>query len=118
MSMNDMAYQGKPQSAPLRVVNQRVAHAIELLENLKLLARRNAHPVVDHFQFDRAVVSVELHAQILLNLRVLQRVVYKVQERTGNRLAIQAQGRKVVGDVFLEGEAVLFDLVSVGIERV
>src|SRR5437667_1048018 len=113
-----VAHQGKAQAAPLRVVNQRVADAIELVEYLLLLAGWNADAVIDHFKLDRAVVAVQLHAQILLILRILERVVHQVYERTRNRLAVNPDTGQVAGDIFLKGEAVLLDLVSVGLERV
>jgi hypothetical protein len=76
--LDDVTHQGEPQSTALGVVNQRIANAIELLEYLVLLVRWNADTVVNHFQLDRAVIAVELHAQELFNLRILQRVVHQV----------------------------------------
>src|SRR5947208_175847 len=99
-------------------MDQRIADAIELLEDFLLLARWNADAVIDHFKLDRAVIAVQLHAHILFIGRILERVVHQVQQRARNRLAVNPDPGKIVGDLLLEGEAVLFDLVSIGLERV
>ena len=99
-------------------MNQGVADAVELLEYLLLLTRRNADAAIDHFKLDRAVIAVQLHAHILFIGRILERVVHQVQQRARNRLTVNPDRGQIGGDVFLEGEAVLLDLVSVGLERV
>ena len=80
VGLHDMAHQRKSQAAAFRVVHQRIAHAIELLENLLLLLMRYANPLVHHFQFYRAVVAIQVHADVLSVLRILERVVHQVQQ--------------------------------------
>src|SRR5439155_26486348 len=56
--LGDMLHQGKSQAATLGVVNQRIADAIELLENLVLLVGRYANAVINHFQLHASVFAI------------------------------------------------------------
>jgi hypothetical protein len=44
---------------PLVLCTSGVSHTVELIENLRLLAGGNADTVIDHFQIDAAVVSID-----------------------------------------------------------
>src|SRR5271165_7311003 len=116
MRLHNVAHQGKTQTAALGVMNQRIAHPIKLVENLLLLSRGNADAMVYHFQLDRTVVAEQIYADILLVLRILERVVHQVQQGTRHGFAIDAERRYVLGDLFLESKSALLDLVAIGFE--
>src|SRR6516162_5840488 len=88
-------------------MDQGVATAVELLEDLFLFGGRDAD----------AVGAVQTDADELLVLRILQRVVHKIQKRARDRFAVDADRWNVSRDVFLKRETVLFALEAVGIER-
>src|ERR1700691_4332139 len=117
MSLHDVAYQREPQSAALGVMHQRIADPVELLENFELLFERNADSVIDDLEVDATVAAVQMDAEIFLCGRVLHGIVYKIQQRTSNRLTIHPQWRKIVVDLLLEVEAVLLNFKTIGVER-
>ncbi len=117
VSLHDMAHQRKAQAAAFGVVNQRIAHPIELLENLLLLLMRNADALVHHFQLHRAVVAIKIHADKLSVLRILERVVHQIQQRTRHGLAIHPHRRHFV-DLFFKLKTALLQLVAIGVQRV
>src|SRR6516162_4788475 len=98
-------------------MDQGVATAVELLEDLFLFGGRDADALVAYFQLHRAVGAVQTDADELLVLRILQRVVHKIQKRARDRFAVDADRWNVSRDVFLKRETVLFALEAVGIER-
>src|SRR6266550_1704393 len=115
--LHDVTHQGKAQAAALGVVYQWIAHAIELLENLLLLLRWDANSVIDHFQLHCSVFAIEIHSDIFPILRILEGVVYQVDDRARHGLAIHSHRRNGV-DLLLKGEAVLLDLIAIRFQRI
>ena len=72
----DVAYQGQAQAAALCVVHERIASAVELFEDLGLLAAGNADAVVFNFEFYRTILAIKLHAQELFVGRLRQGIVH------------------------------------------
>src|SRR5262245_38497843 len=97
-------------------MNQWVARAIELLEDLRLLARRDADASIRYLALQRAIHPVQFDRQELILRRILQRVVDQVDERARDRLPVDAQGWNRPIDALLELEALLLDLIAIGIE--
>ena len=95
MRLRDVADQRKTQAASFRVMHQRISGAIELLENFRLLAARDADAVIRHLELYRAVGAVQLHAQKLFVSLVFQRVVDQIDERARNCFPVHAHGRDV-----------------------
>lgn len=116
MSPRDVPHQRQPQAGSLDVMDQRVAAAVELLENPVLFVRRDSDPPVAHFQLHAAVGAVQADADEFLVLRILQGVVDQVEQRTGDSLPVHSDRRNVAGNILLKGKAVLFDLKTIGIE--
>ena len=112
-----MLHQGQAQPAAFRVVNQRITYAIKLLENLVLLVGRYTNAVVDHFKFHGSIFAIQVDADVLAVLRILQGVIYEVDEGACHRLAIHPQ-RWNIADFLLESESVLLNLITVGLQRI
>src|SRR5215469_17976434 len=55
MRARNMLHQGKPQSASLGVVDERIADPIKLLKNFPLFARRYPDAVINDFQLHKPV---------------------------------------------------------------
>ena len=55
MGLDHMAHQRQAQAAALCVVHQRITGPIEFLEDLLLLRRWDANPLVHHFQLHDAI---------------------------------------------------------------
>jgi hypothetical protein len=58
MRVGNVAYQRQAQAASFRVVHQRVAGPIELLENLLLVTAGDADTAIHHFEFHDAIFPV------------------------------------------------------------
>src|SRR2546423_11441149 len=115
--LHDVTHQRKAQAAALGVVYQWIAHAIKLLEYLLLFLRWDANSVIDYFQFHRSIFTIEIHSDIFPILRILQCVVYQVDDRASHGLAIHSHWRNGV-DLLFKGEAVLLDLIAIRFQRV
>src|SRR5690242_14421570 len=112
MRTGDVLHQRKTQAASLCVVHQRVANAIELLENLQLLARRDADAMINDLEFYAAIFPVEIDTKILTVLRVLECVVHEIDQRARHGLAVHLDGWHYA-DFLFESEAVLLDLIAI-----
>src|SRR5689334_9265577 len=112
-----MTHQRQTQPTSFRVVNQGIAHPIELLENFLLLLVRDSDSLVYHFQLYRSVIAIEIYTDKFSILRVLESVVDQVQEGTSHSLAVDAHWRYFVNLLF-ELESTLFQLVAIRVERV
>src|SRR5438270_1275801 len=115
--LHDVTHQRKAQAAALGVVYQWIAHAIKLLEYLLLFLRWDANSVIDYFQFHRSIFTIEIHSDIFPILRILEGVVYQVDDRARHGLAIHSHRWNGV-DLLFKGEAVLFDLITIRFQRV
>src|SRR3989442_3156635 len=80
---------GEPEAAALRSRPGIGLHAIELLENLALQARRDANAVVAHAHDAVAARRVDLDDDLAVLGRVLHRVRQQVLERLLRRLRVQ-----------------------------
>src|SRR5215471_9577553 len=117
MGLRDVAHQREPKPGAFGVVHQRVAAAVELLEDLVLLGGSDSNAVIGYFQFYASVRAIEAYADVFLVLRIFQRVVHQIEQRTRNRFAVHVHGRAIRGDLFLKGKTVLLDLEAVSLER-
>jgi hypothetical protein len=66
MSVHDVAHEGEAQSASLGVMHQRVAHSIELLEDLRMLLGGNSDSVIDDLKADATVLTVDMYREVFL----------------------------------------------------
>src|SRR5690349_21490713 len=63
--LDDVLDEREAQSAPLGVVHEAGADAVELLEYLLLLRARDANAVVGHFDGDKAIAAAHAHVDLL-----------------------------------------------------
>src|SRR5207244_9415428 len=86
MRLRNVADQRQAQAASFRVMHQRIAGPVELLEDLRLLAPGDADAVINYLELYRSIFPVQLHAQELFVSRILQRVVNQIDESARDRL--------------------------------
>src|SRR5438132_9189245 len=71
---DDVLDEREAEAAPLRVMHEAGADAIELLEYLLLLRARNADAGIGHFDGDEAVAAAHAHIDLLHVVGILDRV--------------------------------------------
>src|ERR1041385_3679228 len=118
MRMCNMPHQRQPQATAFRVMDQRIARAIKLLEDPRLFIPLDPNPAIAHFELEQRVVAIQPDPQKLLAVGILQRIVNEVHERARNRFAIDLHLRNARIDLLFERESLLLDLKTIGVERV
>ena len=93
MGIHDVTYQGKPEPASSDVVNKSARNTVELLENLRLLLRWNADPMVFHFNIHRSICQAGPDRNRLVVIAKLDRIIHHIQQRLGNGLCVGEDGR-------------------------
>src|SRR5207249_991350 len=81
MHLHDVLHDRQPQTAPLDLVHQRRADAVEAVEDLLLLAPRDADAAIADRDNRRVAVARQTHRDLLRLTGVLDRVVEQVVQR-------------------------------------
>ena len=118
MGLGDVPDQCQPHSAapaPLRVAP---AHAIELLEDLRVLRLRNSEAAVGHGQGQASADGPRVDGEHALRPRVLDRVVDEVRQRLTDRPGVQREFPQVRRDGHVDLEPLLREGVRERVERV
>src|SRR4029079_6173724 len=104
--------------APFRVMDQRVAGAIKLLEDSRLFVPLDADATIAHFEFEQTLVAIKPDAQKFFVLRIFECIVDQIDKRARNGFAIDFYRGNAGIDLLLERKALLLDLETIRIERV
>ena len=118
MRFSDVPHQRQSEATAFGVMHERIARAIKLLENFPLISSGDADAFVGNFQLYCAILAIKLHAEILLTLRILQRVIDEIHQSARDRFTIDFHRRHAIIDRFFQSKALLLDLVAIRIDRV
>ena len=95
MRLRNVLHQRQAQAAAFRVVYQRIARPVKLLEDLRLIVSPDANAVILHLELHHAVFTIQLHAQEFFMIRILQRVVNQVHECARDCFTVKLQRRQI-----------------------
>src|SRR5437868_1756823 len=116
--MRDVLHERQTKSASLRVMDQRIARAIKLFEDSRLLVPLDANAAIAHLEFQQRVVAVKPDTQKFFIGRIFQCIVDEIDKRTRNRFAINRDRRDPRIDLLFKSKSLLLDLVAISVERV
>src|SRR5262245_37842511 len=74
--------------------------------------------MVGYFKPDHTVLSIKPDAKELVFARILEGVIDQVNERPRDGLTIHFKRRKIRLNVLFQRKSLLFDLISIRVERV
>ncbi len=108
----------RPETASLGVVYERIAGAIKLLEDSRLLVTLDADAAIANLQFEHTLLAIKPHAQKFFVVGIFQCIVDQIDKRPRDGFAIDAHCGNAGIDLLFERESLLLDLVTIGVERV
>src|SRR5215216_4042154 len=114
----DVTHKRQPQTASLRVMDQRIAGAIKLLENSRLFVPLDTDTTIAHFQFEQTLIAIKPDAQKFFAVGIFQCIVDQIDKRARNGFAIDSYRRDAWINLLLESKPLLLNLKTIRVERV